>query len=309
MSETSFQDTPLYAWLRGNAWFLLAGVAIVGGVVTYRNLSAQWGVEAREKSWNEFRLLAAGDPTGPDLSTRLQQAKADQRIYPWVVLEATRQAVQDGDKGALEVLRPELSSLAADERIRVATPAGGMGMAAFLLKQLDSRSATPLPQEFNSAEPAGRKIEIVVSLGEEKTYAVTVGLYEAQSPAGTAALMEWIAAGRLAGQTARKIGSTGLTMNMVKLEQAEGADAPPTLYVERAHGIFHEEGMLSMLQLPGQFGAQDSGAIQLLLTDMFQLDGQATVLGKATEGFPELKAAVEAAGTTATMTVVSARAL
>lgn len=309
MSEITFQDTPLYAWLRANAWFLLAGVAIVGGIVTYRNLSADWAVQAREKSWDAYRALATAGPESPSLSARLGEAKADSRIHPWLVMEATRQAAQEGDAEALAVLKPELQSLAQDDSIRIATPGGREGMAAFLLKQLDENAAGVLPSEFISPEPTGRRIEIVLSVGAETTYTIVAGLYEEQCPVGTAALLQWIEAGRLNDQTARLLGTTGVTMNLTKVEVAEGAEAPPPIQVERPYGLFHQEGMIGMLQLPGQFGVQDPGAIQLLLMDLFQLDGQATVLGKVLEGLAPLKAALQAADPAAVVKVVSARAL
>ena len=215
MSETTFQDTPLYAWLRANALFLLAGVAIVGGIVTYRNLSAKWGAEAREKSWNAYRTLATAGPEGQDLSSRLGQSRSDPRIHPWVVLEATRQAAQEGDQEALTLLRPELATLAKSDSIRVATAAGSQTMAAFVLQQLDGASQTRLPQKFKSPEPQGKKIEIVVSVGNVTTYTLVVGLYEEQCPLGTAAFLGWIGGGRMAGQAARVLGTTGLTMNQI----------------------------------------------------------------------------------------------
>lgn len=309
MSEITFQDTPLYAWLRANAWFLLAGVAVVGGIVTYRNLSADWAAGAREESWDAYRALAMAGPDSPALSTRLGEAKSDPRIFPWVVMEATRQAAQEGDVEALALLKPELQGLAQDDSIRVATPGGREGMAAFLLRQLEDRGAGALPKDFVSPEPTGRKVEIVVSLGAETTYAIVAGLYEEQCPVGTAAFLSWVEAGRMNDQSARLLGTTGLTMNLTKIEVAEGAEAPPTILVERPYGLFHEEGTIGMLQLPGQFGAQDPGAVQLLLMDLFQLDGQATVLAKVLEGLAPLKAALEAAGPSATVKVVSARAL
>jgi len=309
MSEITFQDTPLYAWLRANAWYLLAGMAIVGGIVTYRNLSADWASAAQEESWNAYRNLAMPGPEAPDLSTRLGQARADSRIHPWVVMEATRQAAQEGDAEALALLRPELQSLSSQDAIRVATPGGRMGMAAFLLQQLDQSGASALPKEFVSPEPTGRKVEIVLSLGAEQTYTIIAGLYEEQCPVGTAALLQWIEAGRFNDQSARILGTTGLTMTLAKIETAEGAEEPPAIMVERPHGLFHQEGMIGMLQLPGQFGAQDPSAVQLLLMDLFQLDGQATVLAKVVEGLAPLKAALAAADPSTTVKVVSARAL
>lgn len=309
MSETTFQDTPLYAWLRANAWFLLAGVAIVGGIIGYRNLSAGLESSGREESWDSFRALSSAEPGGPSLGERLAEAKADPRIHPWVVLEATRQAAAEGDREALALLRPELESLAKEDSIRVATPGGREGMASFLLQQLGSSAGSVLPQEFNSTEPAGRKAEIVLSLGGVDTYTVVVSLYEEQCPAGTAAFLQWIEADRFAGQSARLVGASSLSLSLKKIEAAEGEEAPAPVTVERPYGLFHEEGILSMLQLPGQFGIQDPNAVQILLVDQFQLDGQATVLGKVTEGLAPLKAAFEAAGPAATVSIVSARAL
>jgi len=309
MSETTFQDTPLYAWLRANAWFLLAGVAIVAGIVTYRNFNATLGAKSREKSWNAFGALADAAPEGPGLSDRLAQAKADPRIHPWVVMESTRRAAETGDQAALALLRPELQALAADDSIRVATPGGHQGMAAFLLQQIDAKTATPLPAEFNSPVPQGRKIEIVVSTGGTDTYTLVASLYEELSPAGSAALLKWIEAGRLNGQSARPMGGTGLSLSLLKEEPVEGSEPPPALMVERTYGLFHEEGMICLTQIPGQFGVQDPNTVQVLLMDSFGLDGTSTVVAKVVEGLEPLKAALTTTDATATVSIVSARAL
>lgn len=309
MSETTFQDTPLYAWLRANAWYLLAGAAIVGGIVTYRNLSTQWADQARQESWDAYRALAGGAADGPALKERLVQAREDALTFPWFVLESTWQAAQSGDQEDLALLRPELEKLSQDSSIRVATVTGQQGMAAYMLRQLDAASGSPLPREFNSLEPQGGKIEIVVSVGPTDTYTLLAQLYEAECSLATSAFLKWIEAGRLAGQSARLMGSTGLALNLLKTEVAEGEAPPATLMVERPYGLFHEEGMISLVQLPGQFGAQDPNSVQLLLADQFQLDGQATVLAKVVEGMAPLKAALESAGPSAAVAVVSAKTL
>jgi len=275
----------------------------------YRNLSTQWAREARETSWDSFRALASPEPDGPTLSSRLAEAKSNSRIYPWLVLDATRQAAQEGDMAAIQILRPELQGLAQDDRIRVATPSGHQGMAAYVLEQLGPAGGSMLPQEYNNPEPSGPKIEIVVSLGNDSTYTIVAGLFQEQCPVGVAALLSWLESNRLAGQSARLIGTSGLTLSFKKQEVLEGEAAPATVMVERPYGLFHEEGALSLLQLPGQFGAQDPNALQLILADQFQSDGQSTVVGKVIEGLTPLKTALLAAGSSATISVTSARLL
>lgn len=307
MSDTTFQDTPLYAWLRANAWFLLAATALVVGIWGYRSWSAKSETSGRLRSWESYRSLTGAESAESDLTARLARAKGDDRIYPWLVFESARQAAAASDAATMDVLRPELQTLSADDRFRVATPSGNAPLGSFLLAQLSGSGK--LPREFQNPEPDGRRVEIVVSMPDEKTYTVVAGLYEALCPAGTSSFVSWVEGGRMADQSARLIGTTGLTMSLAKLPTpAEGEEAPP-LMVERPYGLFHTEGTLSMLQVPGQLGAQDQSAVQLLLRDSFNLDSQATVLGKVVEGWEALKTALAAAGPNPTVKIVSARVL
>ena len=307
MSDTTFQDTPLYAWLRANAWFLLAAVVLVSGIYGYRYWSAQSSASDRVRSWESYRSLTGPEAAEADLSARLARAKGDDRIYPWLVFESARQAAAASDASMMDVLRPELQALETDDRFRVATPNGSAPLGSFLLAQLSGSGK--LPGEFENPEPDGKRVEIVVSLPDEKTYAVVAGLYEALCPTGAGAFAGWVEGGRMADQSARLIGTSGLTISLTKQPAPAEGDVAPKLMIERPHGLFHTEGILSMLQLPGQFGAQDQDAVQLLLQDSFHLDAQATVLGKVLEGWEPLKAALAAAGPNPTIKVVSARVL
>jgi hypothetical protein len=79
--------------------------------------------------------------------------------------------------------------------------------------------------------------------------------------------------------------------------------------VERPYGLFHAAGVLALMQLPGKGGEQDQNAVQLLLSDAFYQDGYSTVVGKATQGWPEFLAAMSALENTAKIRIQSVRRL
>lgn len=308
MSDTTFQDTPLYAWLRANAWFLLTGCALVLGIILYRDNAPSWHRAAQEKSWDSFRAMAPANGDLKDLPAHLAEAKKDERIYPWFVFEATRVASEQADGASLALLKPELESLAQSCPIMVATPSGPQNMAAYLLSKL-SGSDSGLPTDFTNPEPDGGTVEIVVSVNDTNTYTVSFTLYKSLAPSGVEALESWVGAGRFENQSARKVGVSGLTLNLAPRVPLEGEGDPAELLVERPYGLYHMAGVLSLMQLPGKAGVQDPNAIQILLQDANYQDGFSTVVGKASAGWEAFQAAIGALDGSATIKLVSARLL
>jgi hypothetical protein len=307
--STTFQDTPLYVWLRANAWYLLAGVGLVAGISLYRENAPKWHAKSQLKSWEQFRTLASSPSRpGPDgLLVRMSQAKDDPRIYPWLVFEAVRRSSMEGDQVALASLKPELEALRGVSGALVATSAGSQDMADYLLQKVYQQAAG-LPTDFVLVEPDGRKFEIVVSVNSTSTYTLVYGLYETAAANGCA---EWVAAiegGRVNDQSARKVGTMGVTLSLKNVVVPESETPAPWL-VERSWGIFHAEGVLTALQVPGKVGQQDRNSVQIVLQDSYHLDGLSTVLGKVVEGWAPFKTALDLAEPTAKIQVVSARLL
>ena len=315
--DLTFQDTPLYAWLRANVWYLLGGLVLLLAILLYRENAPKWKNADFAASWDQHRALI-GDPSGLDaLATQLADAKKDERIHQWVVYNAARTAAESSDAEALALLKPELEALAQTSDVMIAGPAGSERLAAVLLRSLYQESGS-LPKDPAAPEPDGARVAITLSQGDTTTYEIVVGLYEATAPNGTAALKQWVAEGRFTDRTAKPTGSMSLNLSLAPAETAEdaGADgeteatpAAPALMVERKHGYFHSEGTLAPGILPGKPGEQDVNNLQFALVNSYQMDGQTTVLGKVVEGWQALKDAVNLAGPTAEFKVVAAKVL
>lgn len=307
--DLTFQDTPLYAWLKSNAWLLLGGFVALLAILLYRENAPSWRHSDYVKSWERYEALLNG-PDGLDgLEASLAEARKDDRIYPWMVYSAARAAAETKNEKALALLKPELEALARSERILVATDTGRESMASALLRDLYG-SESRLPKDPPAPEPDGSRIAITLSADDSKPYEIVIGLYESTAPMGTAALKEWVGAGRLKEQSARKVGTLNLNLTLLPLPtEGEGAagSAREPLMVERAMGYFHSEGVLATGTSPGAVGVQDENNLQLFLGNSYTMDGQTTVLGKVVEGWQSLKDAVEAGGPNANFKILDAR--
>lgn len=315
--DLTFQDTPLYAWLKTNMWYLLGGLGIFLAIMLYRENAPRWEHANFSESWDQHRALIS-DPDGLDkLAQQLAEAKKDERIYEWIVYNAARTASDLSDQAALALLKPELESLAKSSEVMIASAGGQQKLAQFLLENL-YQSKGLLPLNPTAPEPTGGRIQITLSLDDTTTYDIVLGLYEEQAPNGTQALKDWVAAGRLSEQTARRVGSQNLTFTLAALEtgeeeateeETEDSSQQPDLLVERQHGFYHSEGTLSPAILPGRPGVQDVNNLQLALLNSYNMDGQTTVLAKVVEGFQALKDGLELAGPTAELKIVEAKIL
>lgn len=305
--DPTFQDTPLYAWLKANSWYLLGGLALFLAIMLYREKAPGWEYANLSKSWDRYSAFVAS-PAGLDqLGPRLAEARSDERVYPWMVYGTATVAAQTRNTDALALLKPELEALAKTSTVMVSGESGKESLPTMLLRKLYAGGAV-LPQDPEAPEPSGKRIKITLNLGTETSYDVVFGLYEEVAPAGAAALLGWVSEGRFTEQTARLLGN-GLSLTMSPLPEVEGEEAPPTLLVERAYGYFHSEGTLTTVSLPGEPGVQDQNSIRLLLGDNYSLDGTTTVLGKAVEGWEAFRDAASAADPTVGLKLIRAELL
>ncbi|MDA1259301.1 MAG: hypothetical protein O3A20_01620 [Planctomycetota bacterium] len=315
--DLTFQDTPLYAWLKANVWYLLGGLVVFLAIMLYRENAPKWKFSGLSESWDQHRSLIS-DPQGMEnLAVQLAESKKDERIHQWVVYNAARTASDLSDAAALAILKPELEALAQSSNVMISTPAGQENMASFLLRSL-YQGASKLPKDPVAPEPTGGRVSISISLDGVSTYDIILGLYEDIAPDGTTALKQWITDGRFTDQTARRVGDQSLTMTMAALEAAvvEGDENPtvegaeePALMIERKYGYFHSEGTLATGMIPGKAGVQDINNLQLALSNSYNMDGQTTVLAKVVEGWQALKDGLELADPSAELKVLSARIL
>lgn len=309
----SFQDTPLYAWLKSNVWLLLGGFVVLLAILLYRENAPAWRQAGFDKSWDKHRALVNSPEGLADLSTRLAESRQDPRIHPWIVFEAAYSAAEVDDQAALALLKPELEALAKNPEVHIAGEAGNTSLAGYLLSTLYGDQGK-LPKNPAAPAPDGGRIEITLKGDGDSTYALVVGLYEASAPMGTAALKKWASDGRFTEQSARKVGSLNLNLTLAPLTAGEsGADEPGAehepLNLERAFGYFHSEGVLATALVPSKANVQDENNLQIFLGNSYTMDGQTTVLGKVVEGWQALKDALDAAGPTAEFKVVGARLL
>lgn len=305
--DLTFQDTPLYGWLRQNMWFLLGGVVLVLGILLYREQAPRWKQNNLAASWDAYRTLAPSFTGLEELQRNLAEAKKDSRIHAWFVFDAVQVASERSDAAALAILKPELEALVAEDSVQIAAESGSVGMAKHLLQSAYA-TAGQLPKSPIAPAPDGRRVEIVLSLDGTSTYTIVIGLYESTAPLGTGALVRWVEAGRLQDQGARRVGSANLTLSLLPETPAEGVEIEKVM-VERAFGYFHSEGTLAPGILPGQAGEQDPNNLQLAFQNSYNMDGQTTVLGKVVDGWEGLKTAVETAAPNVAIQVVSARVL
>ncbi len=311
MTETTFQDTPLYAWFQQNRWYLLGGIALVVGVALYRENAPRWHHARASRSWDHYSQLLA--ETDRPLEERLAEARGDERIYAWFVFAQTRDALRNGDREALALLRPELEGLAGRTDVRVAGADGAEDMAAHLLG-LMAPSEPPLPAEFVNPTPTGERVEIVLSDATGTTYTVVARTFSELTPNASEAFVELAREGDLDGTVAQRGGTVALTFRTQDEETLADAVADPTpdvpdLLIERPYGLFHTAGCISLLAEPGKPGIMSKSDFQILLEDSFYLDGQTTVVAQIVEGRDALAEALQILDPNEPLTLTSARVL
>ncbi len=311
MTDTAFQDTPLYAWFQQNRWYLLGGIVLVVGIALYRENAPKWHHARASASWDHFSQLMA--ETDRPLEERLADARGDERIHAWFVFEQAQQALQQGDREALALLRPELEALAGKTEVRVAGPNGAEDMASYLLS-LMAPSEPPLPTEFRNPTPTGERVEIVLSDATGTTYTIVARTFPELAPNASDAFVELVREGDLDGTVAQRGGTGALTFRAEDEETLADAVADetvdvPELLIERPFGLFHAAGSLSLLAEPGKPGVMSKSDFQILLEDSFYLDGQTTVFAQIVEGQDALAEALQILDPNEPLTLTSARVL
>jgi hypothetical protein len=297
-----FEDTPLFDWLKKNRLFLLVLLVGILAIAANERFGPAIRNSAIAKSWDLFQTVTADLNLDENLSSSLQLARDDERIFPWFVFGATKAALLQRNMNALQILRPELEGLQSGDaaNLKIASPAGAMSIASFLLERVDEMEAGNT-KTFTNPEPTGAAVKFVVTDSLETTYEFTVGTYEDAAPGATELFLTAVEAG-----TFNTMPLTGFGGRTLKLEGLGAESSPP---LERDFGYFHLAGALSTIQKPGEPGEQETDAIQILLEDNTFADGQATVFATITSGMDELKTAITSSDPEVTFTVTSATIL
>ena len=296
-----FEDTPLFDWLKKNRIFLLVLLIGIMAIAAYERFGPTLRDNAQIQSWTLFQTITSGLDPDENLAASLEQARADDRIYPWVVFGATKAALLQRNTTALETLKPELTSLASGEDgWKLSTPSGAVTIASFLLERTNEMQAGG-SKEFANPEPTGAAVKVVVTDSLETTYELTIGTFEGAAPISSELFLSAVEAGTFNGVTIETFAGRSLKVPGL------GAESGPPL--EREFGYFHFAGSLSMIPKSGSPGEQEADAIQILLEDNTFSDGTSTVFAAITEGLESFKTAVQAAEADTTFTVTSATIL
>ena len=284
---------PVTGWLRENRGFLvLLILAVVGGGLLQYYLP-KLRTEGRAESWDLYGTATQsffGELTPETLQSSLDQARDDDRVFPWVVLRASQAALASGDPEVLAILRPELSALEESGSlagIMVATPEGPQEIVPYVRERVSQPATATADLDFSLPEPDGASIKLILTNAETDTYEIVVGLYANAAPETTARFLEAAEEGRLTQAAgSRGVGSTlrftGLRPEGVDPEEDE-------LPLEVAWGYFHAAGVLTTARKPGAGSGQDGDAFEILLDEAFHLDGSSTVFGKILEGAEALE--------------------
>lgn len=281
----SFEDTPLFDWFQKNRFLIIGLVVLVVALQYYRTMAPKWQAESQRESWQLYQDIIADFDPETNVSDSLSRAKQDDRVYSWFVYAASQGALADKNREALRLLQPELSTLAAsadEAKWKVPSDEGASAIPAVLLKSVDNFLAKK-DQEVVNPTPSGERVAITVTDGGESTYTFTVGLYQEQAPATTAAFLDAVHNGRFVGQSLANIAERQTSWTGMNSEDG------PNLPKEKHFGIFHLAGSLSTVIVPGQPGEQNPDTIQLLTATNHSTDGTTSVFGMVVEGLEGLQ--------------------
>ncbi|MGB0951925.1 MAG: peptidylprolyl isomerase [Planctomycetota bacterium] len=303
----SFEDTPLFDWLRKNRFFLLGLAVLVVGIQGYNYYAPGIKYSKQAEAWNLFETIAIslGTDFDANLSADLSRAEAYPTIYPWVVFAATNQALGSDNTLALDTLKPKLSALVQDERVSgyKAIPASGevTNIAAVLLAQVEDKQSHSV-KSWSNPEPTGAKVKIVITDSDGNTYDMVAGLYEGIAPSASSAFITAVDEGLLIG---KDVTSTGGAFSL----RDYNPEATDSLPLERQYGYFHMAGALATSVVPGEPGQQEPDALTVYLQDATRADGSTTVFGSVTEGLEALQEAMATPGIERTFAITEASVL
>ena len=303
----SFEDTPLFDWLKKNRLFLLGLTILIVGFQGYQYYAPNLKFTKQANAWTLFDVLVQDMSLDFDanLSPSILQAEEYPTIYPWVVFTATNSALATGNESALATLQPLLENLASDKDASqwVSLPESGevTPIATVLLSRVSDFKKTG-PVVWENPEPSGAKVQLVVTSSLGESYTISAGLYEEDAPAASAAFLNAVETGALVGVD---VSSYGASLSFRDF----GTEDMESLPLERKHGLYHLAGTLSTTVAPGEPGQQQADSVVLYLQDNFGADGGSTVFGSMTEGLEALQAAFSVPGSDTTFAITEATVL
>jgi len=282
-------ENPMLVWLHQNRLFLvLIVVALLLGALLKEWIPNRVRA-ARLASWDHYRTMGLNSLSAfeaKNLPATLDDLRDDDRIFPWVVLNATQIAFQAGDREALTILQGELEKLAerkdlADARL----PENGQGVPILqeVLDKVKAELAGPASR-FADPPPSGKKVKIALKSSSGETYELTFGLYPEAAPQACARFLKAVEAGTLVGQEAGLAGLYRLKFGGMAGKTEDGQEPPP-LPLEKKWGYFHEAGVLATLEKPATTdGEQEPDGFALVRQEAFGWDGRTSVFGKLVDG-------------------------
>lgn len=301
----SFDDTPLFDWLRKNRFFLFALVLLVVGIQGFQYFAPAIKLKKQTESWMLFDTITADLTTDFDgnLSAGLAQAKDYPIIYPPIVFTATRVALMGDNADAMATLKPALEDLVANAGHwkTVSQNGEGSSIAGELLARVKDYQATGGVQLENPA-PTGSRVEISITSSSGETYGLIAGLYEDLAPAACAAFLAAVQNEQLNGLAVTAFGPTLAFKDF-------NPDAEGGLPLERQFGLFHLAGSLSTSMTPGDPGKQEADSVVVYLQDNTGIDGGSSVFGSLIEGLEPLQEAMAAPQADVTYLITSAAVL
>lgn len=301
----SFEDTPLFDWLKKNRIFLFVLVLLVVGIQGYQYFAPALKLKKQTESWMLFDSISADLVADYDanLSAGLAQAKGYPLIYPPIVFTATRVGLMEGKTEALNTLEPVLEELVSTSgQWKTISESGEVSpIAAELLARVRDYQATG-GTRFENPEPTGPRIKISVTSSNGDVYDIVAGLYDDRAPAASAAFLVAVENEQLNGI---EVAAFGTTLSIKDFNP----DAEEALPLERQFGLFHLAGCLSTTMKPGEPGAQEPDSVILYLQDSTSVDGGSSVFGSVVEGLDALQEALATPQADVTYSISSASVL
>ncbi|MFK5955631.1 MAG: peptidylprolyl isomerase [Planctomycetota bacterium] len=298
----SFEDTPLFDWLKKNRFFLFALALLVVGIQGFQYFAPAFKLKKQTEAWRVLDTINA-DLAGDfeqSLPKSLAQAKNYPLIYPVFVFTSTRSALIAGYSESMTPLKSALEDLqssagawkAVSENGKVTTVA-----AELLARVIDYQAKGGTTWE--NPEPQGARVKVSITSSNDSTYDLIVGLYSDRAPAASAAFLAAVENEQLNGLD---MSAFGYSLSIKDFNP----DAEEGLPNERQFGLFHLAGALSTTAKPGEPGIQEADSVVFFIQDNLNADGTSSVFGSIVEGLEGLQDALATPQTDVTYKVSSA---
>ena len=280
--------TSMEGWFRDNRNFLIMLAAALTIGLSYNYYMPRRAVQAQQNAWAAFADINAtpgGAYTYDALPETLLRARAESKIYPWVVLQGIQDALARADTGALVVLVAEAKILRDNNSLPgLAGENNGVRVAVFDLAIARAEEALEggNARSFVNPAPDGRSFELTLSDSIDTTYIVRFGLFSESAPLACAAFEELVDSGSMVGRIVGRSGAFGLNMKLLVSD-----DSVIGVATETSWGFYHLPGSLSFNQKPGEAHLGDSGSLEFTIKDAFHLDGRTTVFAQMTGGIDD----------------------